>query len=453
MIESISVVGLGKLGSPLCAVLANSGANVVGIDRDRTRVLALGEGRAPVAEPGLATMIEANRTRLSATTEIDAGVTTTDATFIIVPTPSDERGFYSDHFVHEVIEEIGRALRDQTRDHLVIVVDTVMPGTMAARLAPALEAASGRSIGPSLGLCYSPLFVALGDVIGGLCRPDLVLIGESDARAGARLEQIWRRVCGERPAVCRMNWLNAELAKLAINSYLAMKVSFANTFAELAEAMPGADIDVVTDAIGRDKRIGSSFLRGGMPYGGPCLPRDTVALAGLCRSLRLGDRLMEATEAINRQRIDRLHALVVEHLPRPGATVGILGLAFKPGVPVIDASPGIGLAGRLAREGRRVVVHDPMAGDAARAALGTTAWIESDAGSCVRQSDVVVIATSWQEYRGLDAANFRRPNSGLPVIDCWRTLEGTPAGAVARLIRLGVGPTAADAPSSAPGRA
>jgi UDP-N-acetyl-D-mannosaminuronate dehydrogenase len=135
-----------------------------------------------------------------------------------------------------------------------------------------------------------------------------------------------------------------------------------------------------------------------------------------------------------------LHALVTARAARKGATIAILGLAFKPGVPILDASPGVALARRLAQGGYRVLAHDPMVGTMAHAELREGATVVQDVESCLRRSDVAVIATPWSEYRRLDAALFQRPGGGLPVIDCWSVLTGTPAGAAARHIRLGVGP-------------
>jgi UDPglucose 6-dehydrogenase len=438
MIEAVSVIGLGKLGAPLCAVLAAAGVSVIGVDSQPSVVRTLLDGCSPVSEPDVPDLIAANRERLSATSDIAAAVAATDATLVIVPTPSEESGRFSARAVEDVVRAIGAALRGTGKPHLVVIVSTVSPGTMAESIAPALEAASGRRHGQTIGLCYAPLFVALGDVVAGLRRPDLVLIGESDEAAGAQLEGLWRRIATADPPFFRMNWLNAELAKLAVNAYIALKISFANNLAGIAEAMPGADVDVITRAIGRDRRIGPSFLRGGMPFGGPCLPRDVAALSALCRALGLGHDLMTASEAINGRRLEQLLALIDRQLPQRDATIGVLGLAFKPGTPALDASPAVNLALRLAGAGRRVVAHDPMAGAAARNILPPGIVVEADAGTCLRQSDLVVIATPWDEYRRLDPDLFARDGGGLTVIDCWRLLEGTPAAKTARLVQLGV---------------
>ena len=215
----ISVVGLGKLGAPLAAVLAHRGHHVVGVDSSPDAVNAINEGRAPVQEPGLASLVAAGRSRLTATTDGAAAAASSEATVIIVPTPSLPSGLFSTEYVLDAIDTIGRGLRRTTAYHLVVVTSTVAPGTMDADIAPALERASGRRLGTSLGLCYNPEFIALGSVIRDMQNPDFVLIGESDRRAGDTLEQIQRSVVGDSTPVRRMNLVNAEVAKIAVNTW------------------------------------------------------------------------------------------------------------------------------------------------------------------------------------------------------------------------------------------
>ena len=189
----IAVVGLGKLGAPLAAVLASKGNQVLGIDVNPEVVRLVNEGRAPVEEPGLHELMSASQNRLSATTEL-AAAAEQDASILLVPTPSDERGAFSNEHVLAAVEEIGRALRGREDYHVVVVASTVMPGSCDAEIRPTLEGASGRRLGENLGLCYSPEFIALGSVIRDMLEPDMVLIGESDAQAGDLLERLYSGV-------------------------------------------------------------------------------------------------------------------------------------------------------------------------------------------------------------------------------------------------------------------
>ncbi len=417
----ISVVGLGKLGSPLAACLASKGFSVIGVDLNSRTVGLINEGKAPVVEPGLDDLIRSVGDRLSATQDYETAVLDTDATFIIVPTPSENHGGFSARYVLESGEAIGQALRKKAGYHLVVLTSTVLPGGTGGQLLPVLETASGKKCGPDFGLCYNPEFIALGSVIRDMLNPDLVLIGESDERAGAKLEQIQRTLCDNTPSFAHMSFVNAELSKLAVNTFVTTKISYANMLAEVCERLPGASVDEVTSAIGLDSRIGRKYLKGATAYGGPCFPRDNVAFAHLAREVGAQPILAEATHLTNLAQVTRLTGIVQAHLPE-GGTVGILGLAYKPGTPVAEESPGIKLAERLLKIGKRVVVYDPLAGGTARSVLDGAALFATSAADCVSQSDVVVITTPWPEFSNTGADLFGSADRALVVVDCWRIL-------------------------------
>jgi UDPglucose 6-dehydrogenase len=417
----VAVVGLGKLGAPLAAVLASKGNDVLGIDVNPEAVRRLQEGVAPVQEPGLQELVTANAKRLSGTTQLEAAAEC-DVTILLVPTPSDERGAFTNAFLLDAIERVGRGLADRDGYHVVVVASTVMPGSSESELRPAIEQASGRQVGDSLGLCYSPEFIALGNVIRDMLEPDMVLIGESDARAGDTLEALYAGVCENDPPFRRMSLVDAELTKIAVNTYVTMKISYANTLADLCERLPGADVESVTGALGLDTRIGGKYLRGAIAYGGPCFPRDNKAFAVLARDLGTEAPLAEATDAINEAQSHRLARVVLAQL---GAndSVGVLGLSYKPDTGVVEESPGIALAALLAESGvREINVYDPVATDAATLVLGDVAHPCASAGEVLERSDVVVIATPWREFAHLPVERVADRDRKPVVIDCWRLL-------------------------------
>jgi UDPglucose 6-dehydrogenase len=431
----IAVVGLGKLGAPLAAVMASKGIDVLGIDVNPEAVRLVNEGLAPVDEPGLQELVTSSRDRLSATTDL-AAAADADVSILLVPTPSDERGAFSNEHLLAAIDEIGRSLAGREEYHVVVIGSTVMPGSCDAVIRPELESASGRRVGDSLGLCYSPEFIALGNVIRDMLEPDMVLIGESDARAGDVHERLYAGVCENDPPVRRMSLVNAELTKIAVNTYVTMKISYANALADMCERLPGADVEAVTDALGLDTRIGRKYLRGAIAYGGPCFPRDNKAFGVLARDLGTEPLLSEATDAVNVAQTDRL-ARVVQSRLEPGSAVGILGLAYKPYTGVIEESPGVSLARLLGTSGYDVRVYDPIATEAALDSLGGLARGASSAAELVEHSDVVVIATPWPEFAELPVDALERKTRRTVVIDCWRLLpEGSYDGAV-EIVRLG----------------
>lgn len=436
----ISVIGLGKLGAPLAAVLAGKGHSVVGADLNPRFVDAVNAGRAPVEEPRLQDFIDAAAGRLTATTDVGQATRETDVTFVIVPTPSTPGGAFTNRHVVEAVDQIGRALQRKDGYHLVVITSTVMPGSTGGEIRETLERASGRTVGRDVGLCYNPEFIALGSVINDMLKPDFLLIGESDPRAGDLLESIHRSTCENDPPVRRMNFVNAELSKISVNTFVTTKISYANMLAEICERLPDADVDVVTAAIGSDSRIGAKYLRGATGYGGPCFPRDNVAFSALARRIGAPADIAEATDRINHHQIDRLAAIIRRHAG-PSARIGILGLSYKPETGVIEESQGLMLAQAMLAAGHAVTIHDPMAAAAAASVLPALTLADS-AQACVAGCDVVVLVTPWPEYRTIATEAFARDRGRVTVIDCWRLLDAGRYGAVAHIVHPGRGDAA-----------
>ena len=435
----VNVVGLGKLGAPLAAVLASRGFSVIGLDVNKTLVDALNAGKMPIIEPQLNELIAANKQRLSATMDANEAVQQSDASFVIVPTPSDQTGFFSNRFVLQAMATLGKALRGKQGYHVVVITSTVMPGSTGSEIKAALEAASGRKVGPDLGLCYNPEFIALGSVVRDMLYPDSILIGESDAKAGDMLQAIYLQMCENKPPVQRMNWVSAELTKISVNTYVTTKISYANMLADICDRLPGADVDVVTKALGADTRIGQKYLKGAMGYGGPCFPRDNVAFAALARKLGARADVAEATDRINNYQVDRLSGLVSK-FAKAGTRIALLGLSYKPQTPVVEESHSVKLAARLADAGYIVTVHDPLAQDAALAVLGEKVVGASSIEQAVREADLLIVGTGWPEYKAIDPAWAKRDNGQrLTILDLWRTLPGEKFEPVADLLYVGFG--------------
>jgi len=433
---SLSVIGLGKLGLPLAACVASRGFRVVGADADLRKVEAVANGVPTIFEPGLADLLQATGDRLTSTHDTEAAVAASDVTFVVVPTPSEPDGGFSLQYVLSACESIGRALRAKESFHLVVLTSTVMPGSTEAVVRATLEQASGKRCGQDFGLCYSPEFIALGSVIHDFLNPDFLLIGESDPRSGDILETVYKRVCQSGPPIARMNFINAELAKLAVNTFVTTKITFANMLARFCERLPGADVDVVTSAIGLDSRIGRKYLKGAIGYGGPCFPRDNVALTALGSRIGAPVLLAEATDTANREEVGRLADLVTDKLP-PSGTVGLLGLAYKPNTDVTEESQGLLLAQELVKRGIPTVLYDPAALDGVAETLDGRATIAPSTAECIEQSDVVVITTPWEEFSHIPIESLARQGTPRVLVDCWRILDTAEIGSVVDYVPLG----------------
>ncbi len=419
----------------MAAVFGAKGYEVIGVDLDEGFVAAINQGRAPVEEPQLQAYLDRSEGRVRATVDYDEAILNSDATFIIVPTPSGSDRLFSNRFVIEAMEKIGHALRRKEGYHVVVVTSTVMPGSTGGEIRAALERSSHRSVGRDLGLCYSPEFIALGSVVHDMLNPDMLLIGESDARAGDVLEAIYRQSTDSNPEFHRMNFVSAELCKISVNTFVTTKISYANMIAEMCDRLPGADAEVVTRAVGADSRIGRKYLKPAVGYGGPCFPRDNKAFAALGRKLGVNCALAEATDHINDHQLSRLLG-AVEASVAPGGRVTILGLSYKPHTHVIEESQGVMLAARLAKSGFAVTVHDPLANGAARAVLDGAVAFEEEAEKAIRDSNAVVVMTPWPQFSGLQWNIGIAGQAERTVIDPWGVAR---AATGVRLVRLGTG--------------
>lgn len=423
----------------MVACFAENGYRVIGVDILSETVKKVDQGKAPVFEPGLEEMLWKNRERISATLDIEKALAESEAVFIIVPTPSDEQGGFSLKLVEPALESIGAALRKKPDWYLVDLVSTVLPGSME-KVRNILEDRSGKHCGVDFGLCYNPEFIALGSVIRNFLNPDFVLVGESDTRSGDYLESLYKRVCDNDPPIARMNWVNAELTKIALNTYVTAKITYANMLSAICEKLPGSDVDVVTAALGQDTRIGPKYLKGALGYGGPCFPRDAVAFAYTARQLGVPAELAETTAEMNRKQISRMLERIRAKLPE-GGKVAVLGLSYKPGTNVIEESQGLILAEALLDEGLPVVVYDPAAMEAARDVLSGKITYASSIREAAGAADVLVVATPWEEFKTLRPEDLRREGAGAVLIDCWRIFDSRDFEGTAEYIALGVGPT------------
>jgi UDPglucose 6-dehydrogenase len=419
--NNISVIGMGKLGSPLAAVLASSGFNVIGLDKNPAVVDMVVRGRAPVSEPGLQDLMDLSTGRLSATMHYQEAIANSNISFVIVPTPSDTTGQFTNKFIIDAVENIGKEIAKKDQFHLVNICSTVMPGSCDGEISEALERASGKRIGEGVGLSYNPEFIALGSVIKNMHFPDMILIGCNNYVTGEMLAEIYKQCCKNNPPIKIMNLVNAELTKITVNTFVTTKISFVNMVSELCDELPGADIDQVASAVGLDSRIGNKYFKGGLGYGGPCFPRDNIAFTSLAKSLNIDAAIASATDRINWRQIDRL-LNKIKHLRPKRKSVGILGLTYKPDTPVTECSQAIELANRLIKEGYQVTVYDPQGIDSARYKLDPQISFALASHQVLSESDLIIIMTPWPEFKNIDFSILASAQKKI-VIDCWRILK------------------------------
>jgi UDPglucose 6-dehydrogenase len=338
--EKLAVIGCGKLGAPLVTCLAKAGHSVVGIDINENLIQNLKSRKIFWQEPNLVNYLETYKNLINFTSNFDENLQEVTTSFIIVPTPSDSNGVYSIDFVLSAVKNLCEKINESIfESHTIVIVSTVMPGDTEGRITDAVKLAAGEKF-ERFKICYSPEFIALGSVIYNIENPDMILIGQSDETVGSKLEKILSSMTVNTPTVLRLTIAEAEIAKIAINSFVTTKISFSNQISEICEKFSNTSAENVLKAIGTDSRIGNSYLKQGTSYGGPCFPRDNRAFAKFAESLGISLDLALAADRINNRQNQRLSQLLNKIVPTVKNILAV-GFSYKPDTDVYEESPAL----------------------------------------------------------------------------------------------------------------
>src|SRR5438874_6759505 len=382
----IAMIGTGYVGLVSGACFADFGHRVACVDKDAAKIDGLNAGVMPIWEPGLEALVKDNaqRGRLTFTTDLVAGVKNAEAVFIAVGTPARRGDGHADlTFVFEAIRELAKVIPAGT----VVVTKSTVPVGTGDRIEAILreEGVEGVSV------ASNPEFLREGAAIADFKHPDRIVVGAEDGRAQDVLREIYRPLFLNRAPILITGRRTAELTKYAANAFLAVKISFINEIADLCEAVD-ADVQDVARGIGLDNRIGAKFLHAGPGYGGSCFPKHTVALLKTADGVGVDQRIVRTTVEVN----DRRKAQMVERVERAvggalkGKRIGVLGLAFKPNTDDMRDAPSIPLINGLIAGGASVRAYDPVARDQAENVFDEVEFA-SDAYSAARGADALVI--------------------------------------------------------------
>ncbi|MGX1543088.1 UDP-glucose dehydrogenase family protein [Streptomyces adustus] len=421
-----SVIGCGHLGIPHAAAMAELGHEVIGVDVDQAKVDRLNAGECPIYEAGLPELLARHTAsgRLRFTTSLSEAASFAELHFIGVGTPIDADGrSYDTGQVYGAIRQLAPHL---VRPCTIVGKSTVTVGTTAQvtalvqRLAPA---------GDRVDVVWNPEFLREGHAVEDTLRPDRIIAGVTTAEGEKAIRDVYAPILDAGVPLFVTDPQTAELAKGAANTYLGLKISFANAVADMCEAA-GGDIAQIVDILGIDPRIGGVGMRPGLGYGGGCLPKDIRAFTASARQLGAVDAadLLRSAEKINESRTSGALDLITRTLggrPLKGARVTVWGAAFKPGTNDVRESPALALARSLQEAGAAVIVHDPQAVATAVTRNPELDYTDDLPGS-VDGADVVVLATEWPDYRQADPhALVDRPADPL-LVDCRTTLDPEP---------------------------
>ncbi|HYL61368.1 MAG TPA: UDP-glucose/GDP-mannose dehydrogenase family protein [Candidatus Methylomirabilis sp.] len=409
----LSVIGCGYVGLVTGACLAAAGHEVTCTDIDAERIAQLQAGGVPIYEQHLEEILTSSRRagRISYTPDAGEAIRAGDAIFICVGTPPKESGEAD----LSAIDQVARQIAKEARSPKLVIEKSTVPARTGLELQRALAAYSSGGKG-SFRVASNPEFLREGTAVGDFLHPDRVVVGVEDETAAADLREIYRPILEKRfhcpvhngtcppghDAEFLVTTINsAELIKHASNSFLAMKISYANVIADLCEKI-GADVAEVTHAMGLDPRIGGQFLNAGLGFGGFCFPKDVQAFIHLAASVGVDFDLLKATERVNKQRIDRFLEKVRKALwVVKGKHVAVLGLAFKANTDDIRFAPALEVVKRLLDEGAVVHASDPEAISKAKVLFPKVNYHE-DPYDALRGADAALVCTEWDVFRNLD---------------------------------------------------
>jgi UDPglucose 6-dehydrogenase len=427
-IYTISIIGLGLVGLTTAVVFSSRGARVLGIEEDNEKIIRINAKKPYFYEPKLEDMLVdvTNKGIFTVSIDIESAVRSSTISFITVGTPTLPSGRTNTSDLGNCAKEIGRALRHVDKYHLIVVKSTVPPGTTADLVGPVVSKYSGKMVGKDFGLACNPEFLREGSAINDSISPHMLLIGANDSRARRKLVSFYRSLFPVGfPNVVETNLSTAELIKYANNSYLATKISFINTMANICSRIPGVDVQVVSKAMGFDPRIGKLFLQAGPGYGGSCLPRDMDAFIHFAKSLGHNPILLRATQQVNEQQRAIVLEMVLKSLDGiiKKKRIAVLGTAFKKNTDDIRESVAVKLIRELKNRGSSIRVHDPMALDNTRKIFGDAIEYCRDIICCITGTECAVLMTDWDDYMQLDANVFKRYMKKANVIDARRILD------------------------------
>ena len=417
--QTISIIGAGYVGLSTSVGFATKGYKVLVYDNDPAKINLLSKGSSSFYEPELEKHLQqtVNDGLLTIASSVEEAVINTDITFIAVGTPSKPDGTINLNHIEDSVTQIGKALTKKENYHLVVVKSTVIPGTTINLVKPLLKKYSNKLCSIDFGLCMNPEFLREGSGLYDTIHPNRIIIGEYDEKSGDTLESLYNQFhIKERPPILRTNLSTAELIKYANNAFLATKISYINTIANICEKIPETDIQTVAKAIGLDKRINPKFLRAGLGYGGSCFPKDLKALIAFSKQNNYNPTLLQSVQKVNQQQINHTIEIIETELGElTNKKIAILGLSFKPDTDDMREARSIPIINQLLTKNAKITAYDPVAIPNAKKIFKNKIQYTTSPINCLKDADCCIIVTEWKEFKKLKPEDFTK-NMRKPIL-------------------------------------
>lgn len=406
----ISIFGSGYVGLVTGASLANLGHDVLCADIDAGKIAALEKGELLFFEPGLKELVQRTRDKkkLSFTSDLSAAVQFGDVLFNCVGTPAKSDGSADLEALYAVIELVAKQVEGYKT---VVNKSTVPPGT-AKKFQEIMNQRN-----KSIEVVSNPEFLKQGNAVYDFNHPDKIVIGARSEKAFQVMRKVYHGLIKTYIPFLEMDWETAEMVKYANNAFLATKISYINEIANICDKV-GADVKLVAKAIGMDYRIGPKFLNAGIGYGGSCFPKDVKALAAVAREQGYEAKLLQAVDIVNTLQKEIIIPTIIEKLAQVGGTmVTLWGLSFKPKTSDLREAPAVVLITRLLEKGIKIKAYDPVAVDEARKIFGSSILYCSSLEESAQESDMIIVATEWDEFRNVDFGELGKTMRNKIIID------------------------------------
>jgi UDPglucose 6-dehydrogenase len=419
----VSVIGLGFVG--LSIALTNSKKNIptIGVDIDKSKIENLKKGIPDFFEPKLQDYLDGSLKQkyTQFTDDLDYALKNTNLSFLCVGTPPTGDGKINLNFFKKALTDIHKTLKSKKTHHLLVIKSTVVPQTTATVVLPMFKDLIDKE---KVDVVTNPEFLREGNAIDDVLNPHLIVIGEYNSKSGKILESYYKEFYKILPEVIHTDITSAELIKYANNTFLATKISFINSLANICQNLPGTDVNTIAEAIGKDPRIGPLFLQAGPGFGGSCLPKDLSALINFSNKFEKTNELFKAVLTVNKnQPIKVLELLKSFKVLKKNKTISILGLAFKKNTDDIRAAISIEITKILLKKNVKIKVYDPMAMDNFRRLFDERVIYCTSIDECLKDSDCCCILTEWDVFRKLKSQKFRKLMKTPNIIDARRILN------------------------------
>ena len=417
----ISVIGLGKLGLPFAFFLASHGNKILCYDKNKNILDSIKKKKTPFVEPHLEEYIQKYAKNVKVCKSVEDLIDITNVTFLVLPTPSQRDGSFSNQYILNVLKKIGKSLKNKrNKKHLINVTSTLSPYSCEKILIPSLEKHNLKNEKDFL-ISYNPHFIAQGTTIYNLNNPDILLIGANSPVAERILINIYKKIYKKKNVFKSLNLLESEIAKLSVNTFITNKISFANYISELSENSQNTDASKILNVIGQDKRIGHAYMKIGTRFSGPCFPRDNKALANFANKIGIKNDLPRVIDRINNRQTLRLIKIIkfAKRKFKKGINIGILGLSYKKDTNIIHDSQGYDLISKLCscKIGiRNIFVFDRFIKDFSIYKNNNLISIKKSIVDLTKLSDILLIMYKDNYFLKL---KYIKPKKAKIIVDCW----------------------------------